>query len=170
METITWTKVESPVGTLFLAATKRGLAFLDFSKSKAEFKRRISMVYPEANLVESAANLSPALEDLQRYWHGDVEQSISTFDLTGTRFQKQVWNALLTIPSGEVISYGELAKKLGKPKASRAVGAAVGRNPVAILIPCHRVVASDGTLCGYGGGLARKAKLLSHEGAQWKTK
>jgi O-6-methylguanine DNA methyltransferase len=170
METITWTKVDSPVGALYLAATKKGLAFLDFSKSKAEFQRRISKAYPSANLVESKESLSAALEDLKRYWKGDTGRPKTAFDLSGTKFQKDVWKALMTIPVGKVISYGALAKKVGKPKASRAVGAAVGRNPVSILIPCHRVIASDGTLCGYGGGLAKKAKLLSHEGAQWKSK
>jgi O-6-methylguanine DNA methyltransferase len=170
MMTITWTKVDSPVGQLYLAATKKGLAFLDFSKSKAEFHRRISKAYPNANFVESTENLTTALEDLKRYWKSDAGRPRTKFDLAGTKFQKDVWKALMTIPSGTVISYGALAKKVGKPKASRAVGAAVGRNPISILIPCHRVIASNGTLCGYGGGLAKKAKLLSLEGALWKSR
>ena len=170
MMTITWTKVDSPVGQLYLAAAKKGLAFLDFSKSKSEFHRRISKAYPDASFVESTENLTAALEDLKRYWKGDTGRPKTAFDLSGTKFQKDVWKALMTIPAGKVISYGKLAQKLGKPKASRAIGAAVGRNPISILIPCHRVIASDGTLCGYGGGLQKKARLLSHEGAQWKSK
>ena len=170
MVTITWTKVDSPVGALYLAATQKGLAFLDFSGSESEFHRRIFKAFPKAILKESTENLTMALEDLKRYWEGDTEHPKSAFDLEGTKFQKQVWKALMTIPSGKVISYGDLEKQVGRPKASRAVGAAVGRNPVSILIPCHRVIAGNGTLCGYGGGLARKANLLSHEGAQWKSK
>jgi len=168
VRTITWTSVASPVGILYLAATENGLAFLDFGKSVDGFHRRVLEAYPKATLKESTRNLDLALQDLNRYWRGENAPPRSVFDLKGTQFQVKVWTALKHIPFGKVISYGDLAAKIGKPKSFRAVGAAVGKNPVAILIPCHRVIGSDGTLCGYGGGLDNKAKLLSHEGVQWK--
>jgi O-6-methylguanine DNA methyltransferase len=105
------------------------------------------------------------LDDLKRYWKGNPKSLKTTFDLKGTSFQMKVWRELQKIPFGKTISYGELAKRIGKPKSARAVGGAVGKNPVSILIPCHRVIASDGTLGGYSGGLSIKQKLLAHEGA-----
>ena len=86
--------------------------------------------------------------------------------MLGTEFQKRVWKALLTIPYGETMSYGELAKKIGEPKAVRAVGAANGQNPIPIIVPCHRVIGSDGSLTGFGGGLENKKKLLELESRQ----
>jgi len=169
MQTMTWTSVGSPVGTLFLAGTEKGLAFLEFGDLVDSFRRRVRHAYPKANLVESPRLLEEPLHDLDRYWRGESTLPRSVFDLKGTPFQIKVWQALKEIPFGSAVSYGDLARMIGNPKASRAVGAAVGSNPVAILIPCHRVIGSDGTLCCYGGGLDRKAKLLSHEGVQWKS-
>ena len=100
-------------------------------------------------------------------WTRISRASCRAFDLplrmTGTPFQKQVWQGLLTIPYGTTISYAELARRIGRPGASRAVGAANGRNPIGIIVPCHRVIGADGTLTGYGGGLDRKEWLISHE-------
>jgi len=103
---------------------------------------------------------------LAAYFDGDLGALAELPVLTdGTPFQRRVWDELRRIPVGQTISYAELARRIGKPKAMRAVGAANGKNPVAIVVPCHRVVAANGTLWGYGGGLPRKAWLLKHEGA-----
>ena len=100
---------------------------------------------------------------LQRYFAGEAESCDVPLRLEGTAFQRAVWQALLGIEHGRTATYGELARRIGRPAAVRAVGAAVGRNPVSILVPCHRVVGSDGTLTGYAGGLARKTALLGLE-------
>jgi methylated-DNA-[protein]-cysteine S-methyltransferase len=122
---------------------------------------------------DAPASLSPAedpagiLERLRRYFDGDVHAIDDVpvrFD-RGTAFQHEVWTALRTIPVGETISYAELARRVGRPSAFRAVGSANGQNPVGVVVPCHRVIASDGTLGGYAGGLDRKRWLLAHEGA-----
>jgi len=104
---------------------------------------------------------------LRAYFNGDlgaIDDLAVRFD-RGTPFQHEVWHALRTIPLGETISYAELARRVGRPTAFRAVGAANGQNPVGVVVPCHRVIAADGTLGGYGGGLDRKRWLLAHEGA-----
>jgi O-6-methylguanine DNA methyltransferase len=110
--------------------------------------------------------VGPFLQALSAYFDGDARALDSVpVDLTGTEFQREVWAALRTIPPGRTLSYGDLAKKIGRPTAVRAVGAANGANPVSLVVPCHRVIAADGTLCGYGWGLERKRWLLAHEGA-----
>lgn len=103
------------------------------------------------------------VRQLDRYFAGKLDKFEVPLDLKGTAFQLKVWNAMLDIPYGQTISYAELARRIGFPKAARAVGQASGRNPVAIIVPCHRVVGSNGTLTGYGGGLERKAALLELE-------
>jgi methylated-DNA-[protein]-cysteine S-methyltransferase len=109
--------------------------------------------------------LGPARDQLQAYFDGELVD----FDLPlapgGTAFQRRVWDELCRIPFGDTISYAELARRLGQPTATRAVGAANGRNPIAVIVPCHRVIGADGTLTGYGGGLDRKQWLLRHEAA-----
>ena len=126
----------------------------------------------------------PSADDVARWRHGDVAGmlaearaqlaayfagELTAFDLPlaprGTPFQERVWRALREIPYGATLSYGELARRLGDPRATRAVGAANGRNPLSIVVPCHRVVGADGSLTGFGGGIARKRWLLAHEGA-----
>jgi O-6-methylguanine DNA methyltransferase len=108
----------------------------------------------------------PFLKALSAYFDGDVRALDAVpVDLSGTEFQLEVWTALRKIPAGRTLSYGDLAKKIGHASASRAVGAANGANPVSLVVPCHRVIASDGTLGGYGWGLERKRWLLEHEGA-----
>jgi methylated-DNA-[protein]-cysteine S-methyltransferase len=109
------------------------------------------------------ALLGPAAEQVRAYFAGELRDFDLRLAPEGTDFQRRVWEALRAIPFGETISYGELARRLGRPTASRAVGAANGRNPIAIVVPCHRVIGADGTLTGYGGGLDRKRWLLRHE-------
>jgi methylated-DNA-[protein]-cysteine S-methyltransferase len=107
--------------------------------------------------------LAAVVDQLEAYFAGSRETFDVPLDLQGTDFQRRVWAGLLEIPYGETMSYGELARRVARPGASRAVGLANGRNPVAIIVPCHRVIGADGTLTGYGGGLDRKVWLLDHE-------
>lgn len=114
--------------------------------------------------------LAAARRALDAYFGGETDVVPPPLDLHGTTFQQKVWQALRTIPAGETRSYGEIARGIGTPSAVRAVGAAIGRNPVSILVPCHRVVGSGGKLTGYAGGLERKSWLLAHEsGSQFRT-
>jgi methylated-DNA-[protein]-cysteine S-methyltransferase len=147
--------LDSPVGPLLAVEREGGLARLGPDPS------------PDPALVgQRDDDALPALrEQLDAYWRGELH----TFDLTltapGTPFQQQVWTALRTIPFGQTWSYGQLAEAIGAPTASRAVGAANGRNPVFLVVPCHRVVGSSGKLVGYAGGLEMKRALLDHERA-----
>lgn len=147
----------TPLGPLWLAASEKGLCgvWFDGQKHLPDVQR-----WPRG----SNALLALAAEQLQQYF----ARQRRTFDLpldmdAGTPFQQSVWQALLTIGCGQQTSYGALAQRLGKPQAARAVGAAVGRNPLGIIVPCHRVSAADGALTGFAGGLARKAALLALE-------
>jgi methylated-DNA-[protein]-cysteine S-methyltransferase len=106
------------------------------------------------------------VDQLKAYWEGDLKEFEVTLSLKGTEFQQRVWRALQQIPYGQTVSYAELADEIGAHNAQRAVGSANGKNPIAIIVPCHRVIAADGTLGGYGGGLDRKCFLLALEGAQ----
>lgn len=150
---------ESPIGKLLLVASERGL-------SQIWFEGQADRVALEPELREDRATLRQPIRQLRAYFAGELE----TFDLDlapeGTPFQQKVWNELLKIPYGETISYGELARRIGNPNASRAVGLANGSNPIPIIIPCHRVIGSNGTLTGYGGGLPIKEKLLALEKRQ----
>ena len=107
--------------------------------------------------------LKTCLKQINEYFSGKRKEFLLKLDPQGTNFQKMVWQQLEKIPYGAVVSYGEIASIIGKPKASRAVGSANGQNPIAIIIPCHRVIGSDGSLTGYGGGLWRKEWLIKHE-------
>ena len=154
------TRYESPMGTMLLAASERGLAGVWFVGQRHGPDTRGWYEDPEHPVLRQA------VAQLVEYFAGER----STFDLPldlqgGTPFQQSVWDALLRIPRGGTTSYAELARRLGKPQAARAIGAAVGRNPVSIVVPCHRVLGTDGTLTGYAGGLERKTALLQLEGA-----
>jgi methylated-DNA-[protein]-cysteine S-methyltransferase len=147
---------DSPVGRLLVAADGEGLRYLLFEAGRLE-------VAPEAGWRENAAALTEAVRQLRAYFRGELRR----FDLPvaprGTPFQERVWRELLTIPYGETISYGELARRIGSPRGSRAVGLANGANPISIVIPCHRVIGASGRLTGYGGGLRNKEWLLGLE-------
>lgn len=152
--------VDSPVGKLKLVATDDGLAAILW---EAENPRRVTL-----GIVAEAPNhavLVDAARQLDEYFAGKRKVFELKLDLTGTEFQRRVWIALLTIPFGETRSYGQIAAQIGQPAAVRAVGAANGRNPIPIVAPCHRVIGSTGRLTGFGGGLPRKAQLLTFEGA-----
>ena len=150
--------IDSPVGKLKLVASDKGLAGV-------LWERENTRPVPLSEAVEDKQHpvLVETEQQLGEYFAGKRKTFSIALDLRGTQFQKDVWEALLAIPFGETRSYGQLAKQLGNPRATRAVGAANGRNPVSIIVPCHRVIGSSGKLTGFGGGLETKAHLLSLE-------
>ena len=147
-----WHRVDSPIGELLLVGDGRSLTQLHMSPPPDASAGRHD---PEAFADVEA--------QLTAYFAGDLTDFDVPLAPTGTGFQLRVWSALLDIPYGETVSYGEIAMAVGKPEAVRAVGATNGRNPIAVIVPCHRVIGSDGTLVGYGGGLPRKRLLLELE-------
>ncbi|CZF82164.1 Methylated-DNA--protein-cysteine methyltransferase [Grimontia celer] len=152
---------ESPLGTITLTASDQGLTSL----SLPEYKYDIPVSDEE---VIDRKPFESIVSQLDRYFAGEAVEFDVPLDLLGTAFQCEVWEALKSIPPGETRSYGELANHVGRPKASRAVGAANGQNPIAIIVPCHRVIGKNGKLTGYAGGLEAKAWLLKHEQAMAK--
>jgi O-6-methylguanine DNA methyltransferase len=160
METLFCFRTSSPVGPLFLAASPKGLVRLEFEARVQNLNRKI------IRLQESPKFLAPYLDQLNEYFAGQRREFSIPLDLRGTDFQLKCWRALLDIPYGETRSYRDLAQAIGHPNAFRAVGMSNNRNPIAIVVPCHRVIASNGSLCGYGGGLDIKRKLLDLECAQ----
>ena len=150
--------MDSPVGRLTLATNDKGLAAILWPNDRPG-RVRLS------ELMEDATHptLREAERQLLEYFGGRRTEFSIPIDTQGTLFQQQVWHALLAIPFGETRSYGELAQQLGKPDASRAVGAAIGRNPISIVVPCHRVIGSSGKLTGFAGGVDAKAYLLALE-------
>lgn len=145
---------DSPIGPLTLVASECCLTALEFGRRK----------HPEA--CEDRKRLMPYRRQLDEYFARKREQFTLPLDLRGTDFQKRCWAQLLKIPYGQTRSYRQIAEAVGNRNAVRAVGLANGQNPIAIIVPCHRVIASDGTLCGYGGGLELKEELLRLEGAR----
>ena len=150
--------MESPVDTLTLVASEKGLAAVLWNNDNPKRVRLDSLVKNEGH-----AMLLESERQLKDYFEGKLQKFSLQLDFKGTAFQKQVWEALLTIPYGETRSYGQLAKQIGNPKAVRAVGAANGKNPISIIVPCHRVIGANGTLTGFAGGLEKKANLLEIE-------
>ncbi|HSQ73579.1 MAG TPA: methylated-DNA--[protein]-cysteine S-methyltransferase [Rubrivivax sp.] len=152
-------RIETPLGPLTLAATARGLAAALFD-AQSHHPGAI-----EAPVDPRHPHLALAAREFAAYFAGTGQRFTVALDPAGTPFQQRVWQALLEIAPGTRLSYAEIARRLGRPGAARAIGAAVGRNPIAIIVPCHRVVGSDGSLTGYAGGLPRKRALLAHETA-----
>ena len=150
--------LESPIGRLLLTSDGTGLTGLHMEPSRKA--QSTDGWLNDANI----APLSAAVRQLTEYFQGTRREFDLPLRLQGTPFQQRVWRELTEIPFGETWSYGQLAKRIGKPSASRAVGLANGSNPIALIVPCHRVIGADGTLTGYGGGLERKRWLLAHEG------
>lgn len=175
MEALQYTRFVSPVGPLFLAASRCGLVALEFDRrlpGQQTIRRKPGGGGAQAKALRwehSQAQLQPYLRELEEYFAGQRRQFEFRLDLRGTEFQLACWKALLAIPYGETRTYADIARAVGRPRGFRAVGLANNRNPVAIVVPCHRVIASDGTLCGYGGGLDTKRKLLELEGAWTAT-
>ncbi len=147
--------IDSPIGELYVVASERGLT--ELRVRCARYPR------PEPEWIPDAEPLSAALEQLRAWFAGERFDFKLPLHLEGTTFQRKVWDALAEIPYAETVSYGELAEQIGHPRAARAVGSANGANPVPIILPCHRVIASGGGLGGYGYGLPLKRQLLDLE-------
>ncbi|MBL9009772.1 MAG: methylated-DNA--[protein]-cysteine S-methyltransferase [Alphaproteobacteria bacterium] len=165
VQTFTHARFASPLGDLHLVLDGAALVALDYPGYEPRMLRLLARRFAGARLAEGAAPAAVA-DALARYFAGDGG-ALGGLDLRlgGTPFQRSVWQALREIPWGETMSYGGLAASIGRPAAVRAVGLANGANPVAIVVPCHRVIGAKGALTGYAGGLERKAWLLRHEGA-----
>lgn len=153
----------SPFGQVLLASDERQLLALDFEDYEHRFTGNLQRFYPR-HRIERSKLPQWLREPLDAYFSGDL-RAIDTLAVAapGTAFQQRVWGELRRIEAGTSTTYGSLARTIGKPKAARAVGLANGTNPIAIVVPCHRVIGANGKLTGYGGGLARKAQLLEHE-------
>ncbi len=154
-----WTHIDSPVGPLLLAADEQGLRLIEFHASRHPASRAADWREGENEVMAMART------QLGEYFAGKRRGFDLPLAPRGTEFQRSVWNALAYIPYGETRSYAQIAASVGKPTAVRAVGAANGRNPLPIVLPCHRVIGADGSLTGFGGGLPTKRFLLALEGA-----
>jgi methylated-DNA-[protein]-cysteine S-methyltransferase len=158
-------KLKSPIGTIQLVSDGEALRALEFEDFTPRFNAWLQRYYGDAELVEGKVPRR-MVDPVRCYFDGDIHalDKLPTVGV-GTDFQRKVWDALRTIPAGSTWSYGELAKYIGNAQAQRAVGLANGSNPIAIVVPCHRVIGANGSLTGYGGGIERKHWLLRHEGA-----
>jgi AraC family transcriptional regulator of adaptative response/methylated-DNA-[protein]-cysteine methyltransferase len=162
---IAWTVTDSDLGRLLVAATERGLCFIQLGEDDATLEARLRDEFPEADLHRDDDALGAIIDAVLQRVAGDPAPADIPLDITGTAFQRRVWEALRHIPYGEVRTYGEIAAEIGSPKAVRAVGTACGSNPVGLVIPCHRVVPKAGGVGRYGFGADRKKALLAREGA-----
>ena len=162
-------RIATPTGEMILVADRDGnLRTIDWTDHEARMKKLLDRQYGKGKYVLKATRDPGGFSAaMRRYFKGELsiidKLPVQT---AGTPFQKSVWKALRGIRCGTTISYAELARRIGKPKAVRAVGLANGQNPIGVVVPCHRVIGSNGSLTGYGGGLARKQWLLEHEGAR----
>ena len=156
--------VDTPIDSLTLVARNGRVCLLHFGADDVSVRAKLQRWYPEEP-VEQVDDPAGAAAALVHYFAGNF-QAIDriSVEMNGTPFQKRVWDALRKVPAGKTASYAEIAALIGAPAAVRAVGAANGANPVAVVVPCHRIIGSNGTLTGYGGGLKRKEWLLRHEG------
>ncbi len=159
----------TPLGLMMIGATDRGICFVGFGDSQAELLRRLSDEYRKARIEPMReplhADFLGWVDAISRHLAGEAERPDLPLDVAATAFQLRVWRYLQTIPSGDVASYGEVAKAIGAPRAARAVAQACARNPAAVLIPCHRVIRGSGELGGYRWGIARKRGLIESERA-----
>ncbi|MGA2886885.1 MAG: methylated-DNA--[protein]-cysteine S-methyltransferase [Terracidiphilus sp.] len=160
-------RLDTPIGEMLIVADIEGnLRATSWTDHEEHMRRLLRLHYGENGFVlEPASNPSGLTNALRRYFDGELA-AIDTLPVQtgGTSFQRDVWRALRTIPCGTTVSYMQLATQIGRPQAVRAVGMANGSNPVGVVVPCHRVIGADGSLTGYGGGIARKTWLLRHEG------
>ena len=156
-------KFNSPIGTLYLASSDKGVVCINLS-GKENLMEDIERLVPNMEQEDGAGKNEQVIKQLKEYFSGARKDFDLPLHLIGTEFQKLVWRQLCQVPFGKTASYKEIAEKIGKPKAMRAVGQANHRNPIPIIIPCHRIIGANGHLVGYGGGLDKKRFLLSHEG------
>ncbi len=155
---IHWCELNTPIGVLLLAGTPEALTRVHFQSGPRPWR-------PPGTWLQQTAAFRPASTQLREYFAGARRHFELALAPRGTPFQLAVWQALRAIPYGQTVSYGEIARRLGRPEAARAVGLANGANPLPILVPCHRVIGADGSLTGFGGGLPIKRALLQLEGA-----
>jgi AraC family transcriptional regulator of adaptative response/methylated-DNA-[protein]-cysteine methyltransferase len=163
--TIRYTIAPSPIGQMLLAATERGICAVQFGNSVAALERQLRAEYPKAAIARSDRKLTEEVRAMREIMGGNSSRSLP-LDIQATAFQRRVWEALQAIPRGATKSYSKIAADIGHPKAARAVARACATNPVAVAIPCHRVVREDGALGGYRWGVDRKKKLLALEAAR----
>lgn len=170
MQKITYGVHDTALGGVVIGLTEQGLCWLGFMTSvdegayKGNGLTRFFSYFKGAELIEDQPTTFKKLSVILEAWKRDNLREVA-LDIKGTDFQKAVWNSLLNIPRGKVVSYGDVANNIGRPKAHRAVGTAVGENPVSLIIPCHRVVQKSGALGNYGWGIDLKKRLLEIEGA-----
>lgn len=163
-QVIEWAVLEHGQWELYVAKTAKGLCYIGSPRNSFEdFKAYFAKRYPAAALVESAETLAPFIQELTDYFNGTKQTFSLPIDVQGTPFQEEIWQALQTIPYGKTVSYSEIAALINRPSAARAVGSAIGANPLLILVPCHRVIGKNGTLSGYRGGMELKRFLLDLE-------
>ncbi|MFD2043819.1 methylated-DNA--[protein]-cysteine S-methyltransferase [Ornithinibacillus salinisoli] len=161
---IYWTLLKEKDWNMYIAATTNGLCFVGSqNKSLEELTDWAQKHFPEGSIVEDVEKLKPYANEILEYLQGNSKTFTCPVDFNGTDFQLAVWHALREIPYGQTKSYSDIAKAIDKPTAVRAVGAAIGANPILITVPCHRVVAKDGSLTGYRGGIEMKKQLLELE-------
>jgi O-6-methylguanine DNA methyltransferase len=165
-------QIDTPLGAMLAVASDSALCVLEFHRGErlTRLERRIARWFPPHTFTDEPNRI---LEQTRAWLRGYFDGSAANADLVpidmrGAEFERRVWDALREIPAGETRSYGDIARRLGDPGASRAVGTANGANPVAIIVPCHRVIGANGSLVGYGGGLDKKTWLLNHE-RRWRT-
>ena len=163
---ITYGAHPTPLGAVLVAKTHKGICWLGFMMDEKDDHnlRRMKQHWPKANFKRDDAAVKKEAEQIMAIWHGqgDVKKKLK-LDIYGTNFQIQVWQALLKIPAGETVTYQDIARQVKKPKASRAIGNAVGANPISLLIPCHRVIRATGIIDNYGWGSPRKKLILAME-------
>jgi methylated-DNA-[protein]-cysteine S-methyltransferase len=161
---LAYAKLETPVGAMDLVVRDRDVCLFEFERGRRGVERQLAARFGNVELYDATGR--PRYADrIRAYFEGDLTALDDIpVDPGGTAFQALVWSELRGIPAGETRSYSEIARAIGQPAATRAVGAANGQNPIAVIVPCHRVIGADGTLTGYGGGLERKRWLLRHEG------
>lgn len=161
---IFWTKLNHDAMELYIAASQKGLCYVGSpGQSFEEFSLAINKRFPSAELKEDREFLEPYLQELQDYFEGRSITFSMPVDIKGTPFQEAIWKAMTEIPFGQTCSYSDIAEKIGKPAAVRAVGTAIGANPVLITVPCHRVIGKNGAITGYRGGVEMKQYLLDLE-------
>lgn len=165
---LSFDEMESPIGNIIILVTENGVAKIHFGEvdeSLPLLKAWSKKVFLTNELEQNPIKLQPVKEQLQHYFNGTLKQFDLDIDMKGTPFQQKVWNELLNVSYGETKSYKDIAIGINAPKAVRAVGNAVNRNPLPIIVPCHRVIGSNGELVGYNGGLKKKQTLLQIENA-----
>lgn len=153
-------QMKTDIGMLFLTASSQGLRGVDRNRQAVPLSPSLDLSKPAERILDDA------VQQLEDYFAGRLRSFDVPLDVDGTPFQRRVWKELLRIPFGKTVSYRDIARRIGKPAAVRAVGGANGRNPVCIIVPCHRVVAADGGIGGYSGGLEMKRRLLALEGVR----